>query len=317
MTPEEFEARLDPELAAVLADVPLLDLTDVTRARAERQELAAVARRRWTPPAGVDVQDHVVARASDPPLRIRVYTAHERTSAGVVLWLHGGGHVIGDVQQDDPLMHALVAGTGCVAVSVDWRRAPEHPFPAAVEDGYAALAWLTARADRLDIDPHRVVVGGASSGGGLAAGLALMVRDRGELSLHRQILIYPMLDDRQLTRSSQEVTHPRVWNSASNDLAWRHYLGPGAGRDVSPYAAAARATDLSALPPSWLATAELDLFVDEDVDYARRLDGAGVSTDLHVYAGAMHGFDLFAPDAAVSRRFVRDRDEAFARALAT
>nr|WP_239523218.1 alpha/beta hydrolase [Geodermatophilus normandii] len=230
-------------------------------------------------------------------------------------WVHGGGHVLGDVEQDDPFLCDVVLDTGAVCVPVDWRRAPEHPFPAALEDCHAGLRWVADHADDLGLDPGRLVVGGASSGGGLAAGLALLARDRGDVGIAGQFLVYPMLDDRAVTPSSRAITHPHVWNGESNRLAWRAYLGGAADGDVSPYAAPARATDLTGLPPTWLATAELDLFLDEDVDYAQRLIAAGVPTELHVYRGAVHGFDLFAPDAEVSRRYLADRAAALCRAL--
>jgi acetyl esterase/lipase len=224
--------------------------------------------------------------------------------------VHGGGHVLGEAAQDDWLMAEVVAATGATAVAVDWRRAPEDPYPAALHDAVDALRWLAAT------DGGPLVVGGASSGGGLAAGVALWARDSGEVALDGQLLVYPMLDDRQRTVSATAVTDPRVWHRDLNHRAWAAYLsGLGPDDEVPPYAAPARAADLAGLPPTWLATAELDAFVDEDVDYAARLLAAGVSTELHVYPGAVHGFDLFAPDAAVSRRFARERTAAFRRLL--
>jgi acetyl esterase/lipase len=227
-----------------------------------------------------------------------------------LLWVHGGGHVLGAAWQDDPMLQDLVARTGCVAVAVEWRRAPEDPYPAAVHDGYAALRWMSASAG---LDPTRLVIGGASSGGGVAAGVALLARDRGDVLLAGQVLVYPMLDDREVTPSSREVRDPRLWNLESNRLGWAAYLSGIDGREVPAYAAPARATDVAGLPPTWLATGELDLFRDEDIAYASRLLTAGVPTELHVYPGAVHGFDLFAPDAAVTRRYRRDRDEALDR----
>jgi acetyl esterase/lipase len=230
--------------------------------------------------------------------------------------VHGGGFVIGDLEQDDPLLADLVGRVGCVAASVDWRRAPEHPFPAAPEDAYDGLVWVATHTAQLLVDPARIVIGGASAGGGLAAALAHMARDRGGPSITHQILVYPMLDDREITASSRSAVHPRLWNVERNRIAWRHYLGELSGSDeVPPYAAPARATDLARLPPTWLAAGELDLFADENIAYAQALMAAGVSTELHVYAGAYHGFDLLAPTAAISRRYVRDRQEMFDRTL--
>ncbi|TFV93783.1 alpha/beta hydrolase [Blastococcus sp. CT_GayMR20] len=308
--------RCDPEVEAVLDTIPSLDLTDIPRAREERDRLAAAGRARWTPSGRVLVDDRwVPGAAGDPDVRVRVHRPVGEATGAVLLWVHGGGHVLGAPEQDDPLLDTVVARTGCVALAVDWRRAPEHPYPAALHDCYAVLAAVTAGLKGIAADPGRVVVGGASSGGGVAAGLTLLARDRGESAVAGQLLVYPMLDDRERTVSSRAVTDPRVWNHESNRIGWAAYLGGLAGDDVPAYAAPARADRLVGLPPTWIATTELDLFRDEDVDYARRLLEAQVPTELHVYPGGVHGFDLFAPDAALTRRFCRERDEALDRFL--
>jgi len=308
--------RCDPEIEAVLDAIPSLDLTDIPRAREERDRLAAAGRARWIPSGRVLVDDRWVAGAvGDPDVRVRLHRPVGESTGAVLLWVHGGGHVLGAPEQDDPLLDAVVARTGCVALAVDWRRAPEHPYPAALHDCYAALRAVATGLPGIDLDPGHVVVGGASSGGGVAAGLALLARDRGEFALAGQLLVYPMLDDREVTVSSRAVTDRRVWNHESNRSGWAAYLGSLAGDDVPPYAAPARAVRLDGLPPAWIATTELDLFRDEDIDYAGRLLQAGVPTELHVYPGGVHGFDLFAPDAALTRRFCRERDEALDRFL--
>jgi acetyl esterase/lipase len=223
---------------------------------------------------------------------------------------------MGDIEQDDRLMMQLVKRIGCVAVSVDYRLAPEHPFPAPVEDCYAGLKWLFRHAGEFGVEPARIAIGGASGGGGLCAGLALMARDRGEVQVAFQLLIYPMIDDRNVTPASYAITDPRMWNRESNRLGWKAYLGrDGGGADVSAYAAASRASDLTNLPPAYIPVGALDLFVDENIEYAQRLIQAGVPTELHVYPGAFHGFDLFAPSAMVSKQFKADRDSALRRAL--
>ena len=307
--------RCDPEIEAVLDAIPRLDLADIPRAREERDRLAAAGRARWTPSGRVVAEDRwVPGEAGDPDVRVRVHRPVGESTGGVLLWVHGGGHVLGAPEQDDPLLDDVVARTGCVALAVDWRRAPEDPYPAALHDCYAALRAVSAGLLG-PAGPGRVVVAGASSGGGVAAGVALLARDRGEYALAGQLLIYPMLDDRELTVSSRTVTDPRVWNHESNRTGWTAYLGGLGGEDVPAYAAPARATSLAGLPPAWIATTELDLFRDEDVDYARRLLEAQVPTELHVYPGGVHGFDLFAPAAAVTRRFCRERDEALERFL--
>lgn len=313
---QAWEGRVDHEVLSMLDLVPRLDLNDIPTARRERAEFAVRAAAGHVPPVSVRTEDRRIPGWPDgePEVLVRVHEPVERSTAlrPALLWVHGGGHVLGAAAQDDPLLQDLVARTRCVVVAVDWRRAPENPYPAAVHDAYAALRWM---AERPGSDPERLVVGGASSGGGVAAGIALLARDRGEVVLAGQVLVYPMLDDRGVTPSSQEVRDPRVWNDESNRLGWAAYLSRLAAAEVPAYAAPSRAADLTALPPTWLATGGLDLFRDEDVAYASALAVTGVPTELHVYPGAVHGFDLFAPDAAVSRRFRRDRDEALDRFL--
>jgi acetyl esterase/lipase len=203
-----------------------------------------------------------------------------------------------------------------VVASVEYRLAPEHPFPAPVEDCYAALKWLVAQSTKLGVNTARIAIGGASAGGGLAAGLAVLARDRAEVEVAFQLLIYPMIDDRTITPASATVPDTFVWTRENNLMGWRAYLGrePG-GTDVSPYAAAARTTDLRGLPPAYIPVGDLDLFLDENMTYAQRLLAAGVPTELHVYPGAFHGFNGFVPNAEISRRFNTDRDSALKRML--
>ena len=216
-----------------------------------------------------------------------------------------------EFERDDPWTRRVVDAVGCAVVSVDWRPAPENPYPGLMEDCYAGLKWVAAHPRELRIDPLRIAVGGNSSGGGSAAGLALLARDTCEVKISFQILIYPMIDDRNVTPSSHAITDPRLWNRKSNLLSWAYYLGSMAGSEnVPPYAAPSRATNVANLPPAFIAVGDRDLFVDEDIEYAQRLIQAGVNTELHVYAGANHGFYRMAPDSVVARRFVRDRDEA-------
>ncbi len=210
-------------------------------------------------------------------------------------------------------MERLVRTVGLVAVSVDWRRAPEHPYPAEIDDCYAALRWVYTEAERLGVDADRIAVGGASSGGGTAAGLALLARDRGGPPIAFQLLVYPMLDDRTDGASHAWLNDTNLWHPRKNALAWAAYLG---GADPVPvYAAPARAEDLRGLPPAFVAVGDLDLFAEEDARYAARLIAAGVPTELHVYPGGVHGFDVFVPDGGLSRRLARDRDDSLAFAL--
>ena len=309
--------RMDPQVAVFFASKPGLDLTDLEGARATM--LTMLDDRRPPPNPAVESTDyHAPGLPGEPDVRVRVY--RPRAQAGPLpglLWIHGGGHVLGAVEQDDTTAEHFVEQIGCVVASVDWRRSPEHPFPAAMNDCYAALAWTHQQAGELDIDPELVAIGGASSGGGSAAGLALMARDRGEYPICFQSLNYPMLDDRNVTPSSHAIVHPRVWNRDTNARAWKAYVGDAAGGDgVSPYAAPSRATDLAGLPPAFIGVGDLDLFLDEDIDYGQRLLQANVPTELHVYAGGIHGFNGLAPGTDLAIRYDRDRDDALRRALA-
>jgi len=316
-----FMDQLDPELRVVLEAFPAegaVNLNDIPAARAKLRKLFTAMQATLPAVEGVTSQDQLVpGLQGDPAVRVRIYQPADRPNIlPGLLWIHGGGYVLGDIEQDDRLMKQLVKRIGCVALSVDYRLAPEHPFPAPVEDCYAGLKWLFAHAGELGVDPSRIAIGGPSGGGGLAAGLALLARDRGEMQVAFQLLIYPMIDDRNVTPASYAITDPRVWHRESNRLGWKAYLGrDGGGDDVSPYAAAVRATDLRNLPPAYIPVGALDLFIDENIEYAQRLIQAGVPTELHVYPGAFHGFDLLAPAAAVSKQFKAELDQALKRAL--
>jgi triacylglycerol lipase len=234
----------------------------------------------------------------------------------VLLWIHGGGYIIGSADADDQAVRSVVAEVGCAAVSVDYRLAPETLFPGAVEDCYAALLWLHGQGQELGIDAERVAIFGSSAGGGLAAALALLARDRGVVQPAFQMLVAPMLDDRTGTTSDP---HPYAgefgWTAENNRFGWKALLGaePG-GTDVSPYAAPARAESLAGLPPAFISVGALDLFVEEDMEYARRLVRDGVPTELHVYPGAIHGFEV-AAESHVAKAHRRDRLTALRRAL--
>lgn len=316
-----FVEQLDPELKAVMERMPTdrtLDLTKISAARARMKKLVLEMLATFPQVEGVSQEDRFApGTQGGPPVRVRIYRADDQSSKLPALyWIHGGGYVMGDIDMDDRLMKQMVKRIGCVAASVDYRLAPEHPFPTPVEDCYTGLKWLFAHADELGVEPARIAIGGPSGGGGLTAGLGLLARDRKEVQVAYQLLIYPMIDDRNATAAAQAITDPRVWNRESNRLGWKAYLGrDGGGADVSPYAAATRATDLSNLPPTYISVGTLDLFVDENIDYAQRLIQAGVPTELHVYPGAFHGFDMFAPSARVSKQFKADRDNALKRAL--
>jgi acetyl esterase/lipase len=229
-----------------------------------------------------------------------------------LLWIHGGGYVTGSAAMNDRAVRKMAAHLGALAASVEYRLAPEHPYPAALDDCYAALQWLAARDD---IDRRRILIAGKSAGGGLASALALRCLDAGLVDLAGQVLIYPMLDDRTVQRST--ATGARGWTPQDNSFGWRSYLGrdPGMG-DVSAYAAPARRADLSGLPPTWIGVGTADLFHDECVDYANRLRAAGVPTQLRIVPGGFHGFDVVGPQTSVVRQFRADQLAAMRQPLA-
>jgi acetyl esterase/lipase len=231
-----------------------------------------------------------------------------------VLYIHSGAFIFGDLDTDDYLCRDLVEAVNCVVVAVDYRLAPEHPFPAAPDDCYAALRWMAASATEFGIDPSRIALRGESAGGGLAAAVALMARDRKEVKVAFQMLLFSCLDDRNTAPSSYEITDPRTWNRQLSINAWKAYLGHNHQGEVSPYAAPMRAEDLSGLPPAYLMVGELDPLRDENIMYAMRLMQAGVPTELHVYPGAFHVFEEIV-EAAVSIRAIKEYNEALKRAL--
>jgi len=300
---------LDPELR------PILDAFELPSVDAEG--VAAMRSASFASPDLSDAvtrTDHVVP--GDPPVPVRVHRAND--AAGLlpaVVTIHGGGYVIGSYDMDSPLLDRWCPGLGVVGVSVEYRLAPETPYPGPLEDCYAALRWTYDNASSLGIDKDRIGLYGLSAGGGLVAALALLARDRAEVSLAFVLLDCPMLDDRQQTPSI-EAEGLYVWGRASNEFGWRSYLGDLYGSDDVPfYAAAARAPDLTGLPPSCVIVGAIDGFRDEDIDYAQRLNQAGVACELHVMAGLPHAY-LLVPDAAAVQLAMHATDDWLARQLA-
>jgi acetyl esterase/lipase len=321
-----YDARMttrhlvDPELLAFLDQNPPLRLTReaLPDIRAQRKELLAQQKPMQSVFPDIEVSERYLPSApGTPDVRVLVYLPKSapRPLAALV-WIHGGGYVLGSPDADDVTVKTIVDQVGCAVVSVDYRLAPETPFPGPVEDCYTALTWLHAQSGELGVSPDRIAIGGSSAGGGLAAALGLLARDRATVQVAFQMLLVPMLDDRTVSTSDPHgFTGEFGWTPASNSFGWSSLLGHAPGIDgVLPYAAPARATSLDGLPPTYISTGALDLFLEEDMEYARRLVRAGVPTELHVYPGAYHGFSQIV-EARVARAYKRDYMQALERAL--
>jgi len=269
-------------------------------------------------PAGILVTNTIIA-SRDPTkqIHLRIYQPQETSSkAPALLWMHGGGYVIGLPEQDDLYVVPFLQEIGMVVVSVDYRLAPDHPFPAPLEDCYTALQWLAAQAGTLGIDPQRITVGGNSAGAGLAAALAQVAHDRDEIPPAFQLLIYPMLDDRTAARQDIDPQAHIAWNNSNNRLGWESYLDQSCGAETAPAGSVpARRADLSGLPPTWIGVGTNDLFYDEDVAYAQRLKEAGVPCELVIVPGAFHGFDIPVPKVQVVENFRKAQVQALKNAF--
>ncbi|HEY4006153.1 MAG TPA: alpha/beta hydrolase [Pseudonocardia sp.] len=306
--------RMDPEVAQALA--PLAEAAagltpppagDWQTRRASTDALISQFTGAVAPPPDVTVTEYQATAPDGTPIPMRLYRRNGSSPGSLAVYLHGGGMFLCSIETHDPICRAYPAASGVPLLSVDYRFAPEHPYPSAVEDSYAALRWAAAHAGELGVDPARIAVMGDSAGGGMAAALALMARDRGGPALAAQILVYPMLDDRT-TRPDPQIAPFAMWTTDDNITGWGCLLGDAAGGpDVPSYAAPARATDLTGLPPAYLEVGQLDIFRTEDLAYAERLSQAGVPVELHLHPGVPHAFDVFAPDSAVTRRAQADR----------
>ncbi|MDA2805921.1 alpha/beta hydrolase [Nocardiopsis suaedae] len=297
---------MDPELEPYLSVFPPSDLSDPPAARDQLAELIATLPEPDT--ADLMVEDRTVP--ADPPVPVRIYRPHH--PRGALVWLHGGGFVMGDLDTEHPWAAMIAAGSGATVVSVAYRLAPENPFPAAHDDAYAALVWASENADALGTAPERIAVGGHSSGGGIAASVALRARDEQGPPVRFQLLNQAGLDDRQLTVSARTFTDTPFVTRSKVAQMWGHYLG---GAAATPYAAPARAADLSGLPPAYIAAAEFCPNRDEDIDYAARLLQAGVSVELHQWAGTFHGSQQI-QSAEVSQLQIAELFTALRRGLA-
>ncbi|GAA1988858.1 alpha/beta hydrolase [Nocardiopsis rhodophaea] len=297
---------MDPELEAFVPLFPPADLTNPVTARKNLAELAGGAPAPDT--TGMRIEDRTVP--SDPDVVVRIYRPHR--AQGAIVWLHGGGFVMGDLDTEHPWAARVAHDSGSMVISVGYRVAPEHRFPAALDDAYAVLTWAAEHAADLGVDPSRVAVGGHSAGAGIAAAVALRARDQQGPPIRCQLLNQPELDDRQETWSARNFTHTPWMTRDKLAATWRHYLGSA---PATPYAAPARATDLSGLPPAYIATAEFDPLRDEGIEYGLRLLRAGVPVELHQWPGTFHGSQAIL-SAEVSQRQIAELGAALHRALA-
>lgn len=308
----DFISRVVPELRPIISLLPPMNLPG---------DLAMI-RQAPIPPAQesedvITISRHI-SGAADQEMLVKIYEPRNRNQAALpaLLWIHGGGYVIGHPNMDDGLCQTFAITANCIVVSVDYRLAPEHPYPAAIEDCYKALKWMSDNSDELNIDVARIAIAGASAGGGLTAALALMARDKGGPSIVFQMPLYPMIDDRNTTPSSYEITDERAtWNRSKNTAAWSMYLGEHANGEISQYAAPARAHNLAGLPPTYTCVGQLDPFRDETIEYVARLAQSGVDVEFQLYPGCFHGFESVVPNAKVSQHARNEYVNALAAAL--
>jgi len=306
MTSEETTARMDPQLEPFVALFPPADLNDPVTARKKLAELSATAS---VPDLqGMEIEDRIVP--GDPNVPVRIYRPLQ--ARGAIIWLHGGGFVMGGLDIEHPWAVRIAHGSDAMVVSVGYRLAPEHRFPAALDDAYAALVWTADHAAELGIDPNRIAVGGHAAGAGLAAAMALRARDQHGPSITFQLLNQPELDDRQQTWSARNFTETPFMTRDKVAASWRHYLGSA---PASAYAAPARASDLSGLPPAYITCAEFDPNRDEAIVYAQRLLQADVPVELHQWRGTFHGSQAVL-SAEVSQRQIAELGFALRHALA-
>lgn len=309
---------VDPELVPFLEAFPTLTIS-ADNLDAVRQARMAALSQLPPLPASVRVEEICIPGPEGAPdVRVKLYRRKAGAASGrpAILHLHGGGYVMGNPEFMGPMCALWAEAFDAVVVAPAYRLGPETHYPGNVEDAYAALSWAWREAGALGIDTARIAVAGESAGGGLAAALALLVRDRGEYRFCHQQLIFPMLDDRTAVRADLSPMFGEfVWNNRSNYFGWASLLGQAPGSpDVSPYAAAARAESLEGLPPAFISTGALDLFTEENLDYARRLMAEGVPVELHVYPGAPHAF-MQQTGARVTRDYMRDAMAGLARGL--
>lgn len=308
--------NLDPELRAAAAGYPDLDVTDVIALR-RLVAVSSASSHAALDYEGVEVQIVSAPGSGDsPPVPIRLLTpVGEHGPLPVLLAMHGGGFVLGTAQDFEYFCLDAVRDLGIAVANVEYRLAPEDPYPAPLDDCYAALRHVHGRAEELGLDSSRIAVGGSSAGGGLAAGVALRARDEREVEIAFQLLISPAVDNRQDTESSRRFAEGPILNHRFNTTVWQCYLGVASDGDAPAYAVPGRAADLSGLPPAFIAVMELDPIRDGNIQFALRLLQAGVSVELHSYPGTFHGSVEMAPQALSSIRAKQDMLGALRRGL--
>ncbi|SMD25999.1 alpha/beta hydrolase [Kibdelosporangium aridum] len=303
--------NFDPEVADVLAQLGGTDAFqpprgDVEGRRAFWEPILAASSAAQPFPEEVQMSDHHATADDGTQIQMRWYTKESAAPSPAVVYFHGGGYFFGHIDHFDGTVARYVSASGVPMLSVEYRRAPEHPFPTPVKDGYAALNWLHDHAIELGVDPNRIGVMGDSAGGGMAAALSILARDRGGPQIARQILVMPMLDDR--TNAPDPHLAPFIYNYGDLVTGWQALLGDAVGGpDVPPTAAPARLEDATGLPPAYIEVGQLDLFRDEDTAYATKLSRAGVPVEFHLHPGVPHEFDSIAYDSDVARRAIADR----------
>jgi len=313
----DVQSRIEPGTRATLDRLARWDLSSIATIRSS---YAAVGPAPVPADPRVQRRDAVIGGVDGrPDVAVRWYRpAAADPALPCLLWLHGGGYIMGTLAENDDRLDRMVIELGCSVVSVDWRLAPEHPYPEGLDDAETVWRRITEHAATFGVDPERLAVGGASAGAGLAAALCHRLRESGARQPALQLLIYPMLDDREVTesiRASEDPGHWGLWHLAANRLCWAAYLGGLAGGEVPATAAPARAEDLSGLAPAFLGVGDVDAFLDENLDYAARLSRAGVPTELHVYPGVIHGGFGARPHTPRTKQFLRDVYAALAAAF--
>lgn len=307
--------QIHPELQKIVKNIPNITYNNKTLWLARTLTLITPKPK---PPQDIRINNYFIRSDIDrTKIRLRIYQLKSLPApATVLLWMHGGGYVLGTPEQDEVKCTQYARELGILVVSVDYRYAPKYPFPVGLEDCYTALKWIVTQAQDLEVDIRRIAIGGASAGGGLAASLAQLAHDRQKIKPIFQLLVYPMLDDRTVLRSDLKGHDHIVWNQDSNRFGWESYLGMRCGSGIVPeYSVPSRRQDLAGLPAAWIGVGTLDLFHDEDLAYAQRLKEAGVQCEIYTVPGAFHGFDVIDPQLRIVQDFRNSQISAIKKAF--